>query len=255
MDNDYSNQGLIQSDVTLFSIIEHLMEANGATVTAIANELGVAKSGIHKHLKTMEKYGYVVKRDEEYQLGLQFFNRGVYTRTQYDIPRTVRPLIGKIAEEANESAWCIVPEGGQGMVLYGASENDSINPDSLIGSWLSLHANSGGKAIMAQLPQSEVNAILDQHGLPAKTPSTITDRDDLLEELDRVQEVGYALNFGEDIEGIHAVGVPVVIEGDVLGALTIAGAANRLTEEYCKTELVPLLKSAVDDLELSYIYG
>ncbi|WP_336365264.1 IclR family transcriptional regulator [Halalkalicoccus salilacus] len=255
MDTDHSDQGLIRSDVTLFSIIEHLMEENGTTVTAIANELELAKSGIHKHLKTMEEYGYVVKRDEEYQLGLQFFNRGIYTRTQYEIPQTVRSLIGEIADQTNESAWCIVPEGGQGMVLYGASENDSISPDSLIGSWLPLHANSGGKAIMAQLPQSEIDAILDQHGLPAKTQSTITDRDDLLDELDHVQEAGYALNFGEDIEGIHAVGVPVVIEDDVLGALTIAGAANRLTEEYCKTELVPLLKSAVDDLELSYIYG
>lgn len=255
MGTDHSNHGLIRSDVTLFSIIEHLMEENGASVTAIANEVGLAKSGIHKHLKTMEEHGYVIKRDGKYRLGFQFFNRGIYTRTQYDIPRTVRPLISEMAEQTGESAWCIVPEGGRGMVLYGASENDSISPDSLIGSWIPLHANSGGKAIMAQFSRSEIDAILDQHGLPVKTPNTITDRDEFLEELDRVQEDGYAFNFGEDIEGIHAVSVPVVIEGDVLGALAIAGAANRLTKEYCETELVPLLKSAVDDLELSYIYG
>lgn len=255
MGTEHPNHGLIRSDVTLFSIIEHLMDENGASVTDIANELGLAKSGVHKHLKTMEEYGYVVQRDGIYQLGLQFFNRGVYTRTQYDLPQTVRPLISEMAEQTDESAWCIVPEGGRGMVLYGASENDSINPDSLIGSWIHLHAHSGGKAIMAQLSRPEIDAILDQHGLPAKTQSTITDRDDLLKELDRVREDGYAFNFGEDIEGIHAVGVPVVIEGDVLGAFAIAGAANRLTKEYCETELVPLLKSAVDDLELSYIYG
>lgn len=255
MGTEYPTHELIRSDVTLFSIIEHLMEEDGASVTEMSNELGMAKSGVHKHLKTMEKHGYAVKEDGKYRLGLQFFNRGVYTRTQYDIPQAVRPLISEMAEQTNESAWCIVPEGGRGMVLYGASENDSIHPDSLIGSWIHLHAHSGGKAIMAHLSRSEIDAILDRHGLPAKTRSTITARDELLKELDRIREDGYAFNFGEDIEGIHAVGVPVVIEGDVLGALAIAGAANRLTKEYCETKLVPLLKSAVDDLELSYVYG
>lgn len=250
-----SDSTLIRSDITLFSIIEHLMEEGGSNITNIANELGLAKSGVHKHLKTMEEHGYVTKHDNEYRLGLQFFNRGIYTRSQYNIPRTVQPLLGEIAEETGESVWCVVPEHGKGMVLYGASENNSINRDSLIGSWIHLHAHSGGKAIMAHLSQPKVDAILNQHGLPAKTQNTITDQEDLFRELDRIRENGYAFNFSEDVEGIHAVGVPLVIHDEVLGALAIAGAANRLTEKYCETQLVPLLKSSVDDLELSYIYG
>lgn len=255
MPSETPNRSLVQSDITLFSIIEHLMESNGDTVTNIANELGLAKSGIHKHLKTMEEHGYVIKQGTEYRLGLQFFNRGVYTRTQSNIPQSVRPLLEEIAEKTGESTWCTVPEYGRGIVLYGASENPSISPDSLLGSWIHLHAHSGGKAILAQYSQSKIDVILEEHGLPAKTANTITNRSDLFTELDRIREDGYAMNFGEDIKGIHAVGVPVVIEGEVLGALSIAGATNRLTEEYCKDELIPLLKSAVDDLELSYVYG
>lgn len=255
MTSETPTRSLVQSDVTLFSIIDHLVESDGDTVTNIANELNLAKSGVHKHLKTMEEYGYVVKRGTEYQLGLQFFNRGVYTRTQSDIPQSVRPLLEEIAAETGESTWCTVAEYGRGIVLYGASENPSISPDSLLGSWIHLHAHSGGKAILAQYSESEIDAIIEEHGLPAKTANTITERSELLTELDRIQEDGYAFNFGEDIKGIHAVGVPVVIEGEVLGALSIAGATNRLTEEYCRDELVPLLKSAVDDLELSYVYG
>lgn len=92
-------------------------------MTNIANELELAKRGVHKHLKTMEEQGYVIKQGTEYRLGLQFFNRGVYTRTQSDIPQSVRPLLEEIAEETGESTWCTVPEYGRGIVLYGALDD------------------------------------------------------------------------------------------------------------------------------------
>lgn len=72
----------------------------------------------------------------------------------------------------------------------------------------------GGKAILAHLPEVAVDDVLD-----------------------RIGEQGYALNRGEDLAGIHAVAVPLLFEGTVLCALSVAGPAHRVTRERCESEL------------------
>lgn len=111
----------------------------------------------------------------------------------------------------------------------------------------------GRKGDSRTLGRDTVNQIIDQHGLTDRTTNTITEPDHLYEELQQIRERGYALNRGEDLQGIHAVGVPLVFDGTVHGALSIAGTAHRFTDERCK-EYADLLLAAANDIELSVVY-
>jgi DNA-binding IclR family transcriptional regulator len=117
-----------------------------------------------------------------------------------------------------------------------------------------MHCNSAGKSILSLFSDAEVEAIVDRHGLPARTENTITDRETLFEEIEQIREQGYALNLGEDLEGIHAVGVPLVFEGEVKGALSIAGPAHCMGRDRCETELVDRLFAARNEVELNLAY-
>jgi len=254
MENDRTESKGIKSNDTLFTIIEFLRENDGAGVTELAAGTGLSKSTVHGHLTSLRDRGFVVKRAGQYRLGLQFFDYGQYVRNQYDIYGVARDLVDELAAETGEIAGIVTEESGKVVYLYGRGGETDINLDSIIGSALYMHQNSGGKAILAHLPESEVEAIIDRHGLPGRTENTITTREGLYEELERTRERGYALNLSEDLEGIHAVGVPLIHDGTVRGALTIAGPSYRVTRERCETALAERLHAATDDIELALTY-
>lgn len=254
MTNDRPSGRGVQSDETLVSILAHLRERDGAGVTELATHLGIAKSTVHNHLSTMLDHGFVVKRGTEYHLGLQFFEYGQYVRTQYEVYEAAKPVVDDLADTTDEMVWLIVHERGRIMYLYGHAGRTNVNENTLIGSWAYMHCNSSGKAILAHLPESEVDYAVERYGLPAQTTNTITDRSELDAALERIRERGFALNLGEDLEGIHAVSVPLRFEEEVRGALAIAGPAHRVSRERCESEFAEQLFASANDVELNLAY-
>ena len=252
--NGADGSSTVKSDETLLAIIEQLKALDGAGVTKLARDLDLAKSAVHKHLQTMVEHGYVVNENGTYRIGLQFLNDGEYVRNSYDVYHAAKSQVDALAAETEEMVWLIVEENGRGMYLYGARGETEIAIESILGSWTTLHNNSGGKAILAHLPEEHVNRILDRQGLPKETQNTITDREELFADLERVRERGYATNHGEDLEGIYAIGVPLFFEGELRGALSVAGAARRFRREGREADLVDRLLTAADDIEVNLAY-
>lgn len=244
----------VKSDETLFALIEYLQESDGAGVTELAKQTGLAKSTVHGHLTTMQEHGFVVKDGQRYRLGLQFFHYGQYVRNQYRIYDVAKGMVDELVAEVGEMAWLMTHENGRVIYLYGRGGKTDIDVNTLIGSWAHMHCNSGGKAMLAHLPDDTVEEVVDRHGLPAKTPNTITDREELFADLEQTRDRGYALNLSEDITGIHAVGVPLVHEDTVRGALAIAGPAHRVTRERCEDELTEKLWATTNDVKLNLAY-
>jgi DNA-binding IclR family transcriptional regulator len=70
------------------------------------------------------------------------------------------------------------------------------------------------------------------------------------EELDRIRERGYALNRQETTAGVHAIGAAVIADGEVVGALSVSGPANRITGDRFTEALPERVLGAVNELEL-----
>jgi len=244
----------IKSDETLFALIETLRELDGAGVTELAAELDVAKSTIHGHLTSMREHGFVAKRGAEYHLGLGFFHYGQYVRGQQNIFRSGMEAVDELERATGEMVWLITHENGKAMYIYGRGGQNDIDINTILGQWAYMHCNSGGKAILAHLPEREITEIIDEYGLPSQTENTITTRDALFDELEEIRNQGYALNLSEDLKGIHAIGIPLTFEGEIQGALSIAGPAHRLSRERCEGEVFDQLRAATDEIELNLAY-
>jgi DNA-binding IclR family transcriptional regulator len=117
-----------------------------------------------------------------------------------------------------------------------------------------MHGNSGGKVILSQPPENEVDQIINAHGLPAMTDKTITDSEQLKKEFEQIRESGYALNLGEGLREMNAVAVPLVSQNEVKGALSVAGPTYRVSRRRCEGELLDRLQAAADDIGLSLAY-
>jgi len=246
----------IRSDERLFEVIELIQDRDSIGVTEIANELSAAKSTIHAHLATLEQEGYVVNQDGRYRIGLQFLRHGVHAQRSNPLYYMAKAKVTHLAQETGERAWCQVEENGVAYYLCGAEGEHPVHPPVQIGEWVYLHQISAGKAILAHLPEARIRVIIDRYSLPAKTKNTITDETKLFEELNRIRERGYAFNREESLRGLHAIGAPVRDEeGNVKGAISISGPANRLSGTKLQEELPTLLLGATNELEINLAYS
>lgn len=236
----------------ILGIIDELRAAEALGVTGLADRLDIAKSTAHYHLNTLCEEGYVVQDGSEYRLSLRFLRIGELTRSRVPIYETASQEVEKLAAQTGELAIVAVEEQGMGVYLHKATGENAIDIDAPIGRFAHLHNRAYGKAILAYLDESRVEEILDEHGLPATSSQTITDRHELLDELETIRSQGFATNLEESIEGIHGVAVPVLDnDGSVFGGISLAGPSQRLEVEKMVEEYASLLLRARNVIELN----
>ncbi|WP_254547019.1 IclR family transcriptional regulator [Halomarina pelagica] len=251
-----NTSGRVKSAETLLTVVEGVRELDGARVTELADHLGIGKSTVHRHLSTLEANEYVVKEGDEYHLGLRFLGIGEYTRERNPVYGMARPIVDQLAEQTEERALFMTEEHGRAVYLYRGLGAHAVRTNSTTGTRRYLHTIAGGKVILAHLPDERVDAIIDRWGLPAVTPTTITDRDELADELERVRERGVAFNREECIDGLKAVAAPVLDpNGGVVGALSVSGPAHRMKGSWLEEEIPDLLLGSANELEINLKYS
>lgn len=248
--------GLVKSDLTMFDIIEALHRLEVAGVTELADHVGISKGAVHKHLKTLEERECVVNEGGSYRLGFKFFSYGAGVRERNEMCKLLRSKVDQLAEKTGERISASIEEHGRGTFVYIRNDRLELQQTSSPGSRYYLHECASGKAMLAKLPDEEIEAIVDEHGLPQRTENVISDRTELFEAIERVRERNYALNVEEMRQGMNAVGVAVYHpEIDTLGALAVVGPSNRLTVENIEDQYVDDLLEVANELELQIKYG
>ena len=240
---------------TTATIIGKLAELDEAGVTELANNLDITKGTIHNHLETLEENELVVKEDGRFRLSLRFFELGERIKNQYKIYEVGRPEVDKLADETGELGNILVEEHGRGIYLYRAKGENALSLDTGIGSRVYLHQTGLGKAILANLPDERVGAIIDQHGLEPSTEHTLTTRDALFEDLERIRDRGYALDMEERAEGIRCISAPVITnDGVVRGAVSVAGPMSRMRGDHLESTVAEMVTRAANVISINLSY-
>lgn len=245
----------MQTTDKTFLLVEELKDRGPCGVTELANNLRMGKSAVHNHLKTLEKYGYVVKEDGKYRIGLKFLEIGGHTRKSMKLNRVVEPELKSLATETGELTNLMVEEQGKGVYLQRAKGDDAVDLDTHAGFRTELHTTALGKAILAYLPEGRVEEIIDREGLPQKTHKSIGTRGELYDALETVRERGFAVDDGEHRRGLQCVAAPVKSSSDeVLGAISISAPANRISDDDLTGTLAEKVLSGANVVELNLNY-
>lgn len=254
MDLNDSPERTVTTAETVFDVIECLKRLDGGSVQQVAEAADVAESTAHTYLATLRNHEYVVKHGSTYYLSLKPLDNGITVRENMEITHAARPVIDQVASETGEVVWIMIEEHGQGVYLMKNEGDDAVRTRGRVGKRTTMHDIAAGKAILSQLSEERVEAIVDKFGLPQRTESTITDREALREELDRIRELGYATNEGETIQKVRAVASPIMQEGEVRGSVGIAGPKHRLSGERFTETLPNVVLEAADTIELDLTY-
>ncbi|RDZ52740.1 IclR family transcriptional regulator [Haloferax sp. Atlit-6N] len=239
----------------LFRIIEELRDRNGARVSELATELELPKSTVHRHLKTLEEREYVMKTGDLYHIGSRFLYIGMGVNNRHEAFAQIEPKVKALASETDERAQFMIEEHGYLVYIYRETGEHAVQTNTQLGKRMPIHATSGGKAILAQLTDDQIARIIERHGLPKITENTITDEDELYDELREIRDEGVSFNDQEYIEGLRSVSVPVIKpNGQPLGAIGISGPQNRFKGEFYREELPDKLLGVVNEVELNMKY-
>ncbi|MFC6838151.1 IclR family transcriptional regulator [Halomarina ordinaria] len=246
----------VKSVDTTLALVEALMDLDGARVTTLAEEVGVSKSTVHKHLSTLSARDYVVRDGEAYRLGLRCLDVGGYARDRLPGATLVKAKVRELADETGEVAQFMAEERGLAVVLYREAGRNGVASRTRPGMRLPLHQVAAGKAILSRLPEARVVDIVEGRGLPRATEETITDPDALYAELEAVRERGIAFSYGESTRGLYSVATPLMApDDDVLGACVVSGPSHRMSGDPMAREVPDLLLSVVNELELNIAHS
>lgn len=218
-------------------IIEVLHEREEATVSEIADAVDLSDSSIHHHLTTLSNNGYVTNKEGTYRLTERFLILGGPVRSRLDVFRTGREDIDQLAESTGETARFVIERAGYGITIYQTAGKMVEEYYSGLGQQEPLHSTAAGKAILACMSQEARNECLDRRELSKQTRNTITDRDQLEEELDQVSSRGIAIDNEEHIEGRRCVAVPILQdEEEVLGAISLSAPTSRKDQSWFESD-------------------
>lgn len=245
----------VKSVRTTFSILEYLRDEGPAGVTEISKEVGMSKGAVHRYLTTLTDLGYTQNQDGTYQIGLNFISFGYHAKNREHVFQLAEEKLSDLAEETGERAQFIAEEHGRGVYVHLETGENAVNTDTREGKVINLSTSAAGKAILAFSPESRLESVLDEHGFSQRTLNTITDKEQLFEELEEIRERGCAFNREEHIKGLWGAAAPVRSSGgDVLGAISVAGPADRVKEQMINDEIPSKIRGVVNEIELNLRY-
>jgi DNA-binding IclR family transcriptional regulator len=238
-----------------FEVVRALRAMDGATAAELVDRLDASKSTVYNHLATLRQNKLIVKNGDSYELSLEFLLLGKYVRDENVLYKVGKSEVDSLAEETGEYVHLSTEQHGRRISLHKAQGEKAVGVEyqqSKLQKPDHLHTSATGKAILAELSRDRVDEICDEYGLPAKTDETITDRDELFDAIDAIQERGYSYNDEEEIEGLRAVGAAVTDRnGSVLGALSISGPTSRLTGETFRKTVPEKVTSTANIIEVN----
>lgn len=235
-----------------FQIVEYLQEHDGATLAELCDHFDFARSTAYSYLSTLEAMEYVVKNGDEYRISLKFLSHGTAAKNSVMVSKLADDALDSLARETGCVAWIVVEEHGHAVFLDKSMADDAIQTFGRVSKRTPLHIVAGGKSILAHMPEVDREEIIEKYGLSAMTEHTITDREELLDELERIRTLGYALGQNEAALGVSSIAAPITHEGSVLGSVQLTSLTSRLDDGDLEDVFPPLVTDAADEISNRY---
>lgn len=205
---------------------------------------------VHRLLMTLMARGYVAQNEQtrRYRLGPACHFLAGQAQTPLDWQKLATPLLQQLVELSGETAHLAILKGNYATYVAQAQPTRLVRMFTALGEAIPLHASACGKVLLAHQPEQIVALRIGQLDLPALTSTTITDAERLRQELSLVKARGYAIDNGEQEEGVRCLSVPVFGPAvQVQAAISISGPSSRLDEQRM-LGLFPQLKRVSADL-------
>jgi DNA-binding IclR family transcriptional regulator len=202
----------------------------GATTATLARATDLPPATAGRLLATLEDAEFVIRGEGGWSVGPEMTRIAARADPHRELVTRARPLLDRLAGEARESALLAIPvPGPQFEIIAQADGPRLLGLTNWVGRRIELHASAAGKLILAEMGDAELAAWIRRQRPQRLTTHTLTGRKQLISEVSRVRERGWAMLEQESEIGLGSIALGVRgADGTLAAILGFSGPAERL---------------------------
>jgi IclR family acetate operon transcriptional repressor len=233
----------------LFSLLELIASKDQLfTLQGLVETTGMAKPTLHRMLQQLESAGLLIRENNgrHYGVGARM-RRMAESLLLNDTHHGARhSVLRSLVEELGESCNLTTLSGNEIVYLDRVETLEPLRFTLHPGSRVPAHCSASGKIIMSQLAPAQRRRLLEAAPLKKYTPNTVTDVDQIEEELKQVRRDGYAIDDQEFLPGLVCAAVLVPSSSGISNlGIAVQAPVMRLTPDKA-LRVLPALRRAAD---------
>lgn len=212
-------------------------------LSEIGRQLKLSKASTFRILHSLEKgeWVYCDPDTDTYRVGYKILELGLALLSNTTIATIGERFLPELRNITGETVALSIRVGNERMFIREMQSNSELRFISPLGKRLPLWKGAVGKAILANMKESEIDSILNNFlhtDLPYLATGELLDIKKLRQELFSIRKQGCAVSTEERDPGVTAVAAPLFNHyNEVIGAISIAGPCDRFNKEkvdhYC----------------------
>lgn len=195
------------------------------SVAEVAVRAGVTRPTAHRLIQTLVGEGYLSQdsRDGRIAPGYSVLKLAGSLLDTNRVRLEALPHLDTLARASGERANLGILHRDQMLYLAGVEKPSLPTIYSRFGKSVPAYCSALGKAILAHLPERELQDYLKRVTLAKRTDTTITDEAGLRGELAKVREAGFAVDRQEHAAGVSCLAAAILVDGRPVAAIGLSG--------------------------------
>ena len=237
----------VQSIVMALEILEYLArERDPVGVAAIATALGITKSRVYRHLRTLLTRGYIYQPGsfEKYQIGSRMVSLSHEVTENFQLANIGRAAITQLRDALGHFTVLSERQADGIRVVATRAGKSMLEVQVKQGSLLPYHASAQGKLCLAYGEPALLEQVC-RGRLEVLTPYSITSPRALRAEVERVRRSGYATAYNESLVGTNILAAPILGPGHVLrGTVAVIDSVQFLPQQPSRNQIARVMTAA-----------
>lgn len=220
-------------------------ERPAMTLTEVATATGMTRAAARRFLLTLEDLGFVASDGKHFSLTPHILRLGYAYLSSMSWWHIAQPFMEQAGRMVQESCSAAVLDGDEIVYVARIPATRIMAANLNIGTRLPIYCTSLGRVLLAHCPPAWLEGYLARTALEKRAPRTITDRDRLRAEIDKVQAQGFSVVDEELEAGVRSIAVPLYDRtGACIAAMNIGAAAARAPVQRLLDLYLPALREA-----------
>lgn len=218
-------------------------ERQRLTVTEAAQASGTTPAAARRCLLTLVELGYL-SHDGKYFRPTPRVARLTFAFTTTDsLPTLAQSCLVAVRDELQQTASLAMLEGGEALFVARAETARIVAAGVRVGATLPLWVSSTGRVLAAAMPDEEIDRLLAQTVIEARTPKTVVSPSEVRAVIELVRAEGAAYTDEELDIGLRTMAVPVTdSSGKVRAAMSVSAFAAQVSMEQMRSEFRPVMQ-------------
>jgi IclR family pca regulon transcriptional regulator len=224
-------------------------------VSELGRDLGLSRSTTHRYVATLAALGYLQQdpSTKKYRLGPRVLDLGFSAINSMELREIAAPHLRELSDATGYTVNMAILDNLDIVYVERCRSSQTgqreIDLNLHVGARLPAYCTSLGKVLLAYLPSDERKLRLRRIEPSRRGPNTITSRQALAAELDKVREQGYAINNEELAYGLRSIAAPILDrDGGAAAAINLAVHSSMVSSGDMGSRLAPVLRATAADI-------